>query len=69
MYMYGYASLLKVLHACTCDWLAWTVNCAFVYLDGCGNVQNPDISHNTLSVLIFDPSSLEVSQILGAKDM
>ena len=28
----------------------------FVYLDGCGNVQNPDVSHNTLSVLIFDPT-------------
>ena len=45
--------------------LAW---CAFVYPDGCGNVQNPDISHNTLSVLIFDPSSLEVSQVLVAKE-
>ena len=44
--------------------LAWTVNCAFVYPDGCGNVQNPDISHNTLSVLIFDPSSLEVSCVV-----
>lgn len=33
--------------------LAWGMNCVFVYLGGCGNVQNPDISHNTLSVLIF----------------
>ncbi len=40
----------------TCIKLAWIMNSVFVYLDGCGNVQNPDISHNTLSVLTFDPT-------------
>ena len=54
---------MSLLKACVHVFkLAWIVNCVFIYPGGCGNVRNPDISHNTLSVLIFDPSSLKLSQ-------
>lgn len=54
---------MSLLKACVHVFkLAWIVNCVFIYPGGCGNVRNPDISHNTLSVLIFDPSGLKLSQ-------